>query len=223
MKAFAWISADSATSAGVERGFHEKWRTSGIPPIVGFEEGEKVQESFWQKMLGALDNRQMMVRMNARRTDVTRVQMLSIVTINDIDKFDSFLGGHVKRDKNIPGAISSRFSTRIEVPRPSREIMRKVLLREIDNFAKLGWKEEWADLALDIAAKVGTDDPREIIRFLDGQNRLEDGSYLRDIEATRCARESNRDSYRDNEPIELIGAYVHNVGDDGDWRNRFSR
>lgn len=183
VRACTSINTDSATAAGIQNSFMQRWSTvTGIPPIIGFEEAEKVPDTLWRCMLGALDDRQTMMKVTARRTSVTKTRMLGIATVNDFTVFSNFCGG----------AINSRFSNKLEVPRPSLPIMHKILMREIE---ANDWNEEYADAALAIAAELDTDDPREIIQFLNGRDRLLDGSYLNDIMEARRSVQEARDSY----------------------------
>lgn len=196
-RAHTAINIDSTTSAGLERAFLDRWaRKTGVPPFIIFEEGEKVHQNVWKCMLGALDHRKQIHKINARRADITPIYTFAICVVNDIEAFDHFLGGRTVNGKLIPGALSSRFSTRIEVARPDDVTMKKIIMREIDKYE---WNPAWADAALDLAKRIGTDDPREILRLLDGKNRLLDDTYAEDIVRTRRAKEINRATYATNQ------------------------
>lgn len=192
VKSSAWVNIDSSTGPGLRNSFLKRWQNTGIPPFIGFEEGEKVGEDVWKCMLGGLDSRQRIMVLHARQSMSAATKFLAITVVNNKSVFDRFLGGYVENGVTHPGPLSSRFSTKIEVARPDRQTMRKILMREIDLY---GWEESWADAALEIARQLDTNDPREILRFLDGEDRLLDGSYLEDILITRAAREKNKNTY----------------------------
>lgn len=192
VKSSAWINIDSATGPGLRNSFLKKWRSTGIPPIIGFEEAEKVGEDVWKCMLGGLDSRQRMMVLHARQSSSAATRFLAIAIVNNKSIFDKFLGGYTENGEIHPGPLSSRFSTKVEVARPDQDTMYEILMREINTY---GWEDSWADAAMNIAKELKTNDPREILRFLDGKERLLDGSYLKDIVATRMAREKNKSTY----------------------------
>jgi hypothetical protein len=69
-------------------------------------------------------------------------------------------------------------------PRPSNNILKRILRREIDEF---GGDPTWIDPIIELARELGEDDPRVITGHLAGGNRLLNGTYQRDILATRMA------------------------------------
>jgi hypothetical protein len=124
--------------------------------------------------LGALDDRGELRKINAREMRNREIKILCLATANDKDEFDRLMGGTLKR----PGALSSRFVHQLECPRPNREVLRMILTRDIDSY---GGSSDWIEPALDLAAEIGTDDPRKVLGFLDGGHRLLTGEYQRDI------------------------------------------
>ena len=48
------------------------------------------------------------------------------------------------------------------------------------NLQKIKGKEEWIDPCLALARKLKTDDPRKVLAFLDGRERLMSGDYQQD-------------------------------------------
>lgn len=121
-----------------------------------------------------MDSRGQMQRTNANVGHVkASTPMLVWATCNDQDLLKAF--------KN--GALWSRFTHQHECLRPTRDLMHKILLREV---AKIrGGKKEWADRALEYGYDVmKTDDPRAIIGLLDGRDRLLTGAYQEDKDVT---------------------------------------
>ena len=104
---------------------------------------------------------------------VRKVHFLSLSTANDKEKFDLMMGGRT----NYPGALSSRFVHQLECPRPDKTQMRMILKRDIERF---GGKLEWIDPCIELAEQIGTNDPRKVLGFLDGGDRLMDKSYQND-------------------------------------------
>ena len=56
--------------------------------------------------------------------------------------------------------------------------MRKILLRDIELY---GGNPEWVEPCMELSKKVKTNDPRMILSFLHGQDRLLTGEYQQDI------------------------------------------
>jgi hypothetical protein len=82
------------------------------------------------------------------------------------------------------GALWSRFTHKMQCPRPSRELMREILLKEVAE--RPDGNPAWADKALEFGWEVlKTNDPREIIGLLDGRDRLLTGEYQKDYLAVR--------------------------------------
>jgi hypothetical protein len=83
------------------------------------------------------------------------------------------------------GAIWSRFSKVLHCSRPSRQLMRRILL---DTVERMDGDPDWAELALQFAYDVmpsvvgrAMEDPREIKGLLDGRDRLLNFSYQNDL------------------------------------------
>jgi hypothetical protein len=73
------------------------------------------------------------------------------------------------------GALYSRFSNKIYFRRPDREVLGRILKREVD---AIDGKDEWINAALDLADEIHTTDPREVISLLlCGRDALLDGSF----------------------------------------------
>lgn len=168
------LNANSTTRAGIEEIFLGKLKVTGVPPIIFNEELEKTLEAILTTWLSILDERAEVRKLNFRTSDQTEARVLCFATANDKLLFDRLMGGRPGH----PGAISSRFTKSLYVPRPSWNVMEKILLRDIKRY---GGKEAWAQKCIDIAQTIGTNDPRTVLSYLDGGDRLLDGSYKADL------------------------------------------
>lgn len=161
--------ATTSTVAGISKILLDP--NNPIPPVMLAEELEKTSEENLKYLLGILDHRAELRRLNARIGNQIRdVRMLCIATVNNVHHFKNLLSG----------AIASRFSQQIYFPRPTREILEKVLEREILKLPD--GKMEWISPTLDFAEKLKITDPRRIIPIcLCGKDALLDGSYQDDF------------------------------------------
>lgn len=182
------LDADSSTTAGVtNRILNLANGIEGCPPLLGFEEAEKVgNDAFWNGLLSVFDYRQMISKLNNRGKRQASTPMLGLATVNALPKFESFCSG----------AIASRFSNRIEVARPDPDTMTKILLYKIN---EVGGDPDWADAAMELAFKYRVRDPRQIINFLTGREGLLDGTYQEDYERNIRAREQVNQAYEREE------------------------
>jgi len=171
---FVAINANSATKAGIERIFLDRLKQTGCPPVFFVEEIEKSLETVLTVWLSILDDRAEVRKVTHAKQRKVSANVLCISSANDKILFDRLHGG---RPGN-PGALSSRFTKKLYVPRPDKEIMRRILLRDI---ALYGGKKLWVEPCLEIAEELGTNDPRIALSLLDGQDRLLDGTYREDI------------------------------------------
>jgi hypothetical protein len=170
--AYMKFDATSTTEAGASRILLE---ADYIPPVLIVEEIEKTDEKSLRWMLGILDQRAEIRRTNFRIGNRARnVKMLCLATVNDMDLFR----------RAMSGALSSRFAHEIYCPRPSREVMRLILEREVK---KVKGKMKWIDPTLKFCYdEQGWDDPRKVIPIcLCGRESLMDGSYQKSILETR--------------------------------------
>lgn len=166
------LDATSTTSAGIYKTFFEQLDV--VPPIVKIEEMEKTDEAALRVWLGALDDRGELRKVNYREQKVREVRILCLATANDKTLFDRLMGGTEAK----PGALSSRFVHQLKCPRPDRDILYKILDRDVRKF---GGRHEWIWPAILLAEAIETDDPRKVLAFLDGGNRLISGEYQHDI------------------------------------------
>lgn len=144
-----------------------------VPPVLLVEELEKCDPANLPWLLGVLDQRGEVIKTNARIGNVRKeARCLCLATVNDLGRLRAVFSG----------ALASRFQHQIYCPRPGREVLRQILLREVRS---RGGKEAWVEPALELCLAEGTDDPRRAIALLDGRDRLLTGEYQADWQAVR--------------------------------------
>jgi len=171
-EAYLMIDATSTTQAGIIKLLME---APVIPPVLVVEEIEKAEESALRWLLGVLDQRGSITRINARvGYQYKNVRMLCLATANDYKLFQRIMSG----------ALASRFSHTIYCPRPDEQVMTRILTREVQS---ISGDLRWVPAAIEFCMnELGMDDPREIIPIcLCGKGKLLDGSYQKVIRATR--------------------------------------
>jgi hypothetical protein len=171
-----FVDMQTATKAGLENWLLDQAERGDLADIVVLEEIEKLQPLDNLLPLVSLMGSGYIAKLNARVGH--RRQLANILvwaTCNDETL--------VRRWRN--GAIWSRFSKKLHCARPSRELMKRILL---DTVERIGGNPAWADKALEFAYDImpkavgyPLDDPREIKGLLDGRDRLLDGSYQLDL------------------------------------------
>jgi hypothetical protein len=176
--AFVSINGNAATKAGIEAIFLDRLRKTGVPPILFVEEMEKTQETILTVWLSVMDERAEVRKVTFRSQQRVNANVLVVATVNDKVLFDRLMGGR----PDAPGAISSRFCQHLYVPRPNADIMRRILLRDVELY---GGDQKWVDPCLELAKTLNEDDPRVVLSYLDGQERLLNGSYQEDILSIR--------------------------------------
>lgn len=165
------FDATSTTSAGAKQLLTE---ADNIPPVLCIEEIEKADEASLRWLLGVLDYRAEIRALKFRSGLVAKtVKLLCLATVNDFGLFN----------KMLDGALASRFSHKIYCPRPSRQVLKMILEREV---AATNGNVDWIEPALDYCINTEkTNDPRRIITVcLCGRDRLLDGSYQKLLGAT---------------------------------------
>jgi hypothetical protein len=170
-KSWLWFDATSMTKAGVIELIMEN---DTVPGVLFIEEIEKCPENDLRWLLGIMDVRGQIRRTNYRvGNQAKNVRMVVIATANDVQLLKTVMAG----------ALYSRFQNKIYCAPPDREIMRQIMLREINEIkGDLKWVEPALEFAVD---KWGMDDPRDIITILScGRDRLMTGAYQKDFEAT---------------------------------------
>lgn len=171
------FDATNTTAAGAAKKFLSD---PVLPPVMMIEEIEKAEGENLRWLLGILDQRAEIRKINARGNRYKKAKVLCIATANDMRKLKGLMGG----------ALASRFANKIFCPRPTRDILAKILRREMKEIP--GSKEEWIEEALKYCVDIPENqkryqnDPREIIPVcLCGADRLLDGSYQRDLDKIR--------------------------------------
>lgn len=165
------IDATSTTEAGMRKLLLDEDEI--LPEVILVEEIEKAAHSF-KLLLGLMDDRGKVTQLNARRSASRSVKALVLASANDY-------GMLVKMDS---GALLSRFNNEIFCPRPDREILGKILERDVSKVkgGNLAWIEPALVFCYDMR---GITDPRQLRRVaLCGKERLLTGEYQLDLERT---------------------------------------
>jgi hypothetical protein len=173
----SWITfaADSATKAGYQKMFLQELERTGVPPMLALEEVDKTSGEALGPFLSALDRRGVMQKTDARTRKKIDIKSLCWATVNDVNKYRDMLAG----------ALYSRMTKHIRVPQPTYEIITKILHREIEEFfGDDKKKHRWVEPCIELAKELRVHDPRTIIGFLDGGDRLLDNTYQSDLRAT---------------------------------------
>lgn len=175
-EAYLWFDATSFTKAGV---LEFLMKSPIIPPVLFIEEIEKCVEEALRWLLGIMDIRGEIRRLNYRvGHEAKNVRMVVIASANDT--------GLLKR--LLAGALYSRFQSKIYCPHPDKEIMRQILRREVEDLQEAGMdaSERWIEPAITFAYdKWGILDPREVIDIMSiGGERLITGEAQQDHEET---------------------------------------
>ncbi len=174
------LDGTSTTMAGAQKELGER---EELPRVMVIEEIEKAPETSLPWLLSIMDMRGEIRKTTARGNILRDARMIVICTVNDEDTF---------RKINF-GALYSRFTRRIHFRRPSRDLLWKILDREVK---EVGGSEAWIDPALDYAAKIDTTDPREIIAIaLCGQDSLLDGTYQDMLDDARSDAQLHEDRW----------------------------
>lgn len=169
-EAFIKFDATSMTEAGVSKLLLE---SEFIPPVLIVEEIEKAPENHLRWLLGILDHRAEIRRTNFRIGNKARnVKMLCLATVNDMNLFKN----------SMSGALASRFAHEIYCPRPTRSVMEKILLREVERIdGDTNWIEPTLSYCID---EKGLNDPRKVIPIcLCGREKLLTGEYQESLNA----------------------------------------
>ena len=167
------FDATSTTMAGAQKQLAEMAENgSGLPRILLVEEIEKADDKSLAWLLSLMDLRGEIRKTTARGKINTDTKMICIATVNDVPTFK----------KIAFGALYSRFSNKIYFRRPTRELLGRILEREV---SLINGNREWIIPTLDMADKIQTTDPREVISLmLCGRDALLTGEFQNEWEAT---------------------------------------
>lgn len=159
----------STTQAGAQQELAER---EELPRILLVEEIEKAPEASLQWLLSVLDLRGEVRKTTARGNILREVHMVGICTVNDWELFQNMKSG----------ALASRFAMPLFFRRPSREILWKILDREV---RKMGGNTAWIEPTLDFADEMHVTDPRKLIAWcLTGREMLLTGEYQKMLRRT---------------------------------------
>jgi len=174
----AYLSFDGSnmTRAGV---VEELLSASHVPPILIIEEIEKCEEQHLRWLMSIMDKRGEVRRTNYRvGTQAKNVRMVVLATANNVELLERYMGG----------AIASRFDAKIYCPRPSEDVMRQILLREIKGIdpSNVDGNPEWVEGTIEfLYDKWGITDPRSLISFCTGgRDKIITGVAQQEWEAT---------------------------------------
>jgi len=172
------FDATSTTMAGAQKELAERADAGmGLPRILLVEEIEKADDKSLSWLLSLMDLRGEIRKTTARGKINTETKMICIATVNDVPTFE----------KLAFGALASRFSNKVYFRRPERELLGRILEREVK---AIKGNPEWITLTLDLADEIGTSDPREVISLmLCGRDALLTGDFQREYRWTSAPTE----------------------------------
>ena len=167
------FDATSTTMAGAQKELADRVDSGqDLPRVLLVEEIEKADEKSLAWLLSLMDLRGEIRKTTARGKINTDTKMICIATVNDVPTFK----------KIAFGALYSRFSNKVYFRRPTRELLARILKREVD---LIDGKDEWIDYTLDLADEIKTTDPREVISLmLCGRDALLTGDFQKEYRWT---------------------------------------
>lgn len=135
------------------------------PRVLIVEEIEKVSPDALSYLLAVMDTRGEIRKTTARSEIRKDTKILVIATVNNVTIFEGIMSG----------ALASRFANPCWFKRPSEEVIRKILTREI---ADVDGDFAWIDPVMAYVNDKGISDPRVIVALaLCGADGWLDGSY----------------------------------------------
>src|SRR5215472_12755770 len=163
------FDATSTTMAGAQKELADRVDSGqDLPRVLLVEEIEKADEKSLAWLLSLMDLRGEIRKTTARGKINTDTKMICIATVNDVPTFK----------KIAFGALYSRFSNKVYFRRPDRELLGRILKREVD---AIDGKDEWIVPTLDLAEEIMTTDPREVISLLlCGRDALLTGEFQKE-------------------------------------------
>jgi hypothetical protein len=177
----AMVNATTLSKAGLENWILDKAKINMLPEIIWINELEKGEADDFLCLLNIMDGQGKISRLNSKiGKQEANAKVLIWADCNNERKLRSWNSG----------SLWSRFNKRWGCVRPSREVAKEILSDVIRNRIDKGYYANpvWAELCVNYAFDVmKTNDLRVMKGLLDGKNRLEDGTYFKDIEYVRDA------------------------------------
>lgn len=171
-----FLDGPTLSKAGLENWLLRQAADRNLPEVLVIEEVEKQPLDNMLTLLSVMGSGYV-AKHNARVQDRQECKCLVWATCNDPELLRTFRNG----------ALWSRFSHRWHCARPTKDLMEKILGREVQ---AIGGRPEWVAKVMEFAYdKLKLEDPREIIALLDGGDRLLDDSYQRDVLSILSAQE----------------------------------
>lgn len=166
------VDGTSFTKAGIIADFVNRSNEQAISEIFLIEEIEKCAQApealSW--LLSVLDQRGQLTKITFRQNICLDTKIICWATSNDIEKLKSILSG----------SLYSRFTNQYHCTRPSIELIKLILKREIKQIP--GGNIEWIDRAIDLGKNViKTNDCRVFISLLSGRDRIMTKEFKDDL------------------------------------------
>lgn len=156
------FDATATTAAGAIKELDQR---EILPRVLLVEEIEKADEKALSFLLALCDLRGEIRKTTARAAIQKDTKLLVIATVNNHELFEKLQAG----------ALSSRFANKLWFRRPSPEMLRSILEREV---GKVDGDEAWIQPTLDYAKEKDINDPRMITALcLCGRDGWLDGSF----------------------------------------------
>ena len=189
------FDATATTGAGAIKELAER---EILPRVLIIEEIEKCDQKALNWLLAALDIRGEIRKTTARATIQRDTKVFAIATVNNVKLFESLMSG----------ALASRFTLPIYFKRPSRDVLERILVREI---GKVNGDEAWIMPTLNYCEAHDITDPRQVIAIcLAGRNMLLDGEYQQLLEDTSPGPEQaiyDGATFEDEGPVNWGGGF----------------
>lgn len=173
------MNATTMSKAGFENFLAEKAEKKNLPDVLCVDEIEKAKPEDLSCLLEIMDGQGRVSKLKAPAGRAERksfpCNLVVWATCNDVGKLKSFHSG----------ALFSRFHKTLPCCRPSAELMKMILRKELEKWERVYLRPvnyQWIDIVMDYCKKRGEDDPRKILGYLNGGKRIEDKSYFQDLE-----------------------------------------
>lgn len=188
------LDATTMTKAGLERMMMEMAEEGNLPPIWRLEEIEKTDMNNLNALHQVMTEGKIQ-RTNCRQQGYNNEQTARVLiwaTCNDLDA--------VKEHKG--AAIASRFSHQLYCSRPTRQLMKQILQREIREM-NISPASSVVEKVLDFGfEEMKTSDPRFFIALLEGWDNID--KYLDDQRSMWAARVRDMELKAERNEIEHI-------------------